>query len=115
MLIYNTDMDKISEVLNNFKDDNGCFFTSSGQRHVEHTSILNLFRASDLALPGEKIMDEARLFSSQYLRESLNNTKNILCNEKIAKEVCNIIIFANFAFQINCIRFHHIIIYQLEL
>ena len=80
-------MDKISEVLNNFKDDNGCFFTSSGQRHVEHTSILNLFRASDLALPGEKIMDEARLFSSQYLREYLN-TKNILCNEKIAKEVC---------------------------
>nr|QWV53993.1 kaurene synthase-like 2 [Chamaecyparis formosensis] len=73
------------EVLNNFKDEEGCFFTTYGQRHIEHRSILNLFRASDLALPGENIMDEARLFASKYLRESLN-ADNILCNAKVAKE-----------------------------
>ncbi|GLJ56955.1 hypothetical protein SUGI_1276230 [Cryptomeria japonica] len=74
------------EVLNNFKDENGCFFSCSGQRHIEHRSIVNLFRASDLAFPGENIMDEARLFASNYLKESLK-TNNILGDEKFFKEI----------------------------
>nr|WMI31575.1 chloroplast cephalotene synthase [Cephalotaxus sinensis] len=74
------------DVLKIFKDDHGRFFSCASQRHIDLRSIVNLFRASDLAFPGEKIMDEARLFASQYLRQSLT-TDTILCNQKLYDEI----------------------------
>nr|Q948Z0.1 RecName: Full=Camphene synthase, chloroplastic; AltName: Full=(-)-(1S,4R)-camphene synthase; AltName: Full=Agg-cam; Flags: Precursor [Abies grandis]AAB70707.1 (-)-camphene synthase [Abies grandis] len=61
-----------SDVLNVFKDKNGQFSSTANiQIEGEIRGVLNLFRASLVAFPGEKVMDEAETFSTKYLREAL--------------------------------------------
>lgn len=61
-----------SDVFEQFKDQKGQFawFTSN---HTERKirSVLNLFRASLIGFPGEKVMEEAEVFSATYLKEAL--------------------------------------------
>lgn len=65
----------LAEVLKGFQDKDGQFVldSSSGSipREQEIRSVLNLFRASHIAFPGEKVMDEAKAFSTAYLNQAL--------------------------------------------
>eukprot|EP00253_Pinus_taeda_P007340 PITA_07340 len=55
-----------SGVLENFKDENGKFFCSfTGDKQVR--SMLSLLRASEISFPGEKVMEEAKAFTREYL------------------------------------------------
>eukprot|EP00253_Pinus_taeda_P014647 PITA_14647 len=58
-----------SDVLEVFKDQNGKF--ANAQTEAEIRGILNLFRASLLAFPGEKVLEEAQIFCTSYLKEAL--------------------------------------------
>jgi len=60
-----------ADVLNLFKDQNGQFACSPSQTEEEIRSVLNLYRASLIAFPGEKVMEEAEIFSAKYLEEAL--------------------------------------------
>nr|O24475.1 RecName: Full=Pinene synthase, chloroplastic; AltName: Full=(-)-(1S,5S)-pinene synthase; AltName: Full=Agg-pin1; AltName: Full=Beta-geraniolene synthase; Flags: Precursor [Abies grandis]AAB71085.1 pinene synthase [Abies grandis]AIF29188.1 pinene synthase [Expression vector pAPG2]AIF29194.1 pinene synthase [Expression vector pAPG1] len=61
-----------SDVFKAFKGQNGQFSCSENiQTDEEIRGVLNLFRASLIAFPGEKIMDEAEIFSTKYLKEAL--------------------------------------------
>jgi len=62
-------------VLDNFKDADGEFFCSTGQFNKDVASMLSLYRASQLAFPEENILDEAKSFSTQYLREALEKSE----------------------------------------
>ncbi|XP_057860193.2 longifolene synthase-like, partial [Cryptomeria japonica] len=77
--------DVSADVLENFKDKSGQFFFSEGNNDnneniivEEHgmRSILNLFRASSVAFPREKVMEEAEIFSTTYLRQILQKLEN---------------------------------------
>ncbi|XP_057831923.2 alpha pinene synthase, chloroplastic [Cryptomeria japonica] len=62
-------------MLGPFRTANGQFFCSTAQSEEEKIKgILNLYRASYIAFPGEKILDEALEFSTTYLREALQKT-----------------------------------------
>ncbi|KAK1282540.1 hypothetical protein QJS10_CPB22g01313 [Acorus calamus] len=50
-------------------EKNGEFFCFPGQSNQAITGIYNLNRASQLAFPGEKILEEAKSFSYKFLRE----------------------------------------------
>nr|ACN40929.1 unknown [Picea sitchensis] len=55
-----------SGVLENFKDENGKFFCNlTGDKRVR--SMLSLLRASEISFPGEKVMQEAKVFTREYL------------------------------------------------
>jgi len=58
-------------VLEHFKDQKGRFACSSIQTEGEIRSLLNLFRASLVAFPNEKVMEEAEIFSTTYLKEAV--------------------------------------------
>nr|AAX07264.1 terpinolene synthase [Pseudotsuga menziesii] len=62
-----------SDVLEQFKDQKGQFASAWSANHTERQirSVLNLFRASLIAFPGEKVMEEAQIFSATYLKEAL--------------------------------------------
>jgi len=62
-----------SDVLEHFKDQKGQFACSAIQTEGEIRSVLNLFRASLISFPGEKVMEEAEIFSAMYLKEALQN------------------------------------------
>nr|ABV44452.1 caryophyllene/humulene synthase [Pinus sylvestris] len=63
---YNVD----SGVLENFKDGNGKFFCNfSGDKEVR--SMLSLLRASEISFPGEKVMEEAKAYTREYLNQVL--------------------------------------------
>ncbi|XVE77787.1 hypothetical protein DITRI_Ditri13aG0090800 [Diplodiscus trichospermus] len=47
----------------------GEFFCFVGQSNQAVTGIFNLYRASQVQYPGDKILENARLFSSKFLRE----------------------------------------------
>ncbi|KAJ4955655.1 hypothetical protein NE237_012438 [Protea cynaroides] len=47
----------------------GEFFCFAGQSNQAITGIFNLYRASQVLFPGEKILDEANTFASRFLRE----------------------------------------------
>ena len=63
--------------MENFKDENGGFFCNSTGDQLEEEddkrmrSMLSLFQASNISFPGEKVMDEAKAFTRDYLREVL--------------------------------------------
>jgi ent-copalyl diphosphate synthase len=65
-------------VLDNFKDADGQFFCSTGQFNKDVASMLSLYRASQLAFPEENILDEAKSFSTQYLREALEKSETFI-------------------------------------
>jgi hypothetical protein len=57
-------------VLENFKDENGKFFCNlTGDKRVR--SMLSLLRASEISFPGEKVMQEAKTFTREYLTQVL--------------------------------------------
>eukprot|EP00253_Pinus_taeda_P036041 PITA_36041 len=60
-----------SDVLERFKEQNGQFACSAILTDGEIRSVLNLFRASLIAFPGEKVMEEAEFFSTKYLKEGI--------------------------------------------
>ncbi|CAK7346582.1 unnamed protein product [Dovyalis caffra] len=47
----------------------GEFFCFAGQSTAAVTGMLNLYRASQVLFPGEKILEDAKEYSSQFLRE----------------------------------------------
>jgi hypothetical protein len=47
--------------------------------------VLNLFRASLVAFPGEKVMEDAEIFSTTYLKEALKTVP--ICSGSLSGEV----------------------------
>lgn len=82
------------DVLENFKNKTGQFFFCEGnydnlnviRDEYVMRSILNLLRASSVAFPGEKVMEEAKIFSSIYLKQLLQEFDRT-CKESFLKEV----------------------------
>eukprot|EP01018_Ginkgo_biloba_P030117 Gb_06621 [translate_table: standard] len=63
--------DVSSDVLKNFKEENEEFFCLPGQAQRGVSDMLNLYRCSQIACPGEKIMKEANAFTKNHLRNAL--------------------------------------------
>eukprot|EP01018_Ginkgo_biloba_P010669 Gb_38829 [translate_table: standard] len=75
------------DVLENFKDENGHFYCPDGQAQKQViTSMLSLYKASHLAFPGETIMDEAKNYTTEYLKQ-INLNENFLNKLSIVEEV----------------------------
>lgn len=60
-----------SDVFEHFKDKEGQFACSANETEREIRSVINLFRASLIAFPGERGLEEAEIFSTIYLKEAL--------------------------------------------
>ncbi|XP_059072447.1 alpha pinene synthase, chloroplastic isoform X1 [Cryptomeria japonica] len=75
--------DVSSGVLENFKEKDGNFLNSYSQSNEEINTILNLYRVSLIAFPEEKIMEEAKVFATKYLKEVMSQTKD----SNISKEI----------------------------
>ncbi|GLJ05578.1 hypothetical protein SUGI_0020640 [Cryptomeria japonica] len=61
-------------MLGSFRTANGQFLYSTAQTEEDKIKgVLNLFRASHIAFPGEKILDEAKEFSTTYLSQAMEN------------------------------------------
>lgn len=58
-----------ADVFKNFRTEDGEFFGFLGQSTEAVTGIYNLYRASQIAFPGETILHSANEFSSKILRE----------------------------------------------
>ncbi|KAH9307961.1 hypothetical protein KI387_035872, partial [Taxus chinensis] len=66
-----------SEVLHHFNGKDEWIFDAYGEPKVkEIKTILNLFRASIIPFPRERVMDEAKAFAITYLKEALHNIGN---------------------------------------
>ncbi|XP_068649228.1 ent-copalyl diphosphate synthase 1-like [Aristolochia californica] len=57
-----------ADAFRNF-EKGGEFFCFAGQSNQAVTGLFNLYRASQVLFPGEKILDDARSFSYKFLRE----------------------------------------------
>jgi len=69
-----------------FKDQNGQFACSANtQTEGEMRGVLNLFRASLVAFPGEKVMEDAEIFSTTYLKEALKTVP--ICSGSLSGEI----------------------------
>ncbi|XP_059625876.1 (-)-kolavenyl diphosphate synthase TPS28, chloroplastic isoform X2 [Cornus florida] len=64
----------------------GEFFCFRGQSNQAVTGMFNLYRASQVLFPGEKILEDAKKFSSQFLREKQANNE-LLDKWIIAKDL----------------------------
>nr|QHZ00915.1 terpene synthase12 [Taiwania cryptomerioides] len=82
-------------VLENYKDENGQFFSCRGNKdnngimteeELVMRSMLSLLRCSNVAFPGEIVMKEAKVFSSVYLKQILEKSDDIY-NKSLLKEV----------------------------
>ncbi|CAO2839441.1 unnamed protein product [Amaranthus hypochondriacus] len=74
-----------ADVFKNFEKE-GKFFAFYGQSTQAVSGMYNLFRASQLQYPGETILEKARLFSYNYLKEKqLSN--QLLDKWSIAKDL----------------------------
>ncbi|XP_059072444.1 alpha pinene synthase, chloroplastic-like isoform X2 [Cryptomeria japonica] len=63
-------------MLGAFRTANGQFLCSTAQtEEVKIKGILNLFRASHIAFRGEKILDEAKEFSTTYLNQAMEKSE----------------------------------------
>ncbi|XAR55430.1 Tricyclene synthase [Bertholletia excelsa] len=71
--------DVSQDVLEKFKDGSGKFKCPS--EDVQLKAFLSLYEASHLALEGENIMDEARAFTSAYLKGLKSNISSGLIEE----------------------------------
>ncbi|KAJ7972786.1 Copalyl diphosphate synthase [Quillaja saponaria] len=58
-----------ANVFRHFQKGNGEFFCFAGQSNQAVTGMYNLFRATQLKFPGEKILENAKQFSSKFLTE----------------------------------------------
>ncbi|XP_044485621.1 (-)-kolavenyl diphosphate synthase TPS28, chloroplastic-like isoform X2 [Mangifera indica] len=71
----------------------GEFFCFAGQSNQAVTGIYNLYRASQIGFPGEKILDNARQFSGKFLREK-QAAKELLDKWIITKDLPSEVGFA---------------------
>ncbi|XP_059078116.1 alpha pinene synthase, chloroplastic-like [Cryptomeria japonica] len=62
----------IEGVLENFKERDGQFLISYIYSHEEIRLVLNLFRVSPIAFYEEKVMDEANVFATTYLKQVMS-------------------------------------------
>ena len=70
------DIVNLAVVFDNFKGaDEHSFFRLTGDFNKDVASMLSLYKASQLAFPGESILDEARSFATKYLREALEKSE----------------------------------------
>lgn len=80
-----------SGAFENFKDENGHFFCNStgeqegGDKRVR--SMLSLLRASSISFPGEKLMDEAKSFATDYLNQILTGGDFTDVDQSFLREV----------------------------
>jgi len=82
----------LAVVFENFKDGNGQFFCSTGPSNKEVANMLSLYRASQLAFPGENILDEAKSFTTKYLREALEKNETFSAwnnKQNLSQQVTN--------------------------
>ncbi|XP_072963760.1 bifunctional levopimaradiene synthase, chloroplastic-like [Typha angustifolia] len=63
------------DLLEYFKDDDDNFVCFHGQTHRGVSDMFNLYRYSQLAFPGEKILKEAKAFVQDYLRTCVANNQ----------------------------------------
>ncbi|KAF8401695.1 hypothetical protein HHK36_012641 [Tetracentron sinense] len=56
-------------------ENGGEFFCCAGQSDQAITGMFNLYRASQVLFPGEQILEEAKTFSSRFLREKQTSNK----------------------------------------
>jgi hypothetical protein len=75
------------DVLENFKNENGQFFCSSTVEEKEVRCMLTLFRASEMSFPGEKVMDEAKAFTTEYLTKVLTGVDVTDVDQSLLREV----------------------------
>ncbi|ONK68136.1 uncharacterized protein A4U43_C05F7820 [Asparagus officinalis] len=64
-----------SEVLENFKDENGAFICFPGETHRGISDMFNLYRFSQISFPGEEILEVARPIIEQYLQKCVDNNQ----------------------------------------
>ncbi|GLJ48438.1 hypothetical protein SUGI_1022410 [Cryptomeria japonica] len=62
-----------SDALKTFQDKNGEFFCFMGETQRGVTDMLNVHRCSQVAFPGETIMEEAKLCTKRYLTNALKS------------------------------------------
>lgn len=65
----------IADVLENFRDDDGNFICFPGESHRGVSDMFNLYRYTQIAFPGEKILKEAEAFLEEYLKNCVKNKK----------------------------------------
>lgn len=63
-----TSIFNFADVFRKFEKE-GKFFCLAGQSNQAVTGMFNLYRASQVSFPGEKILEDARTFSRGFLRE----------------------------------------------
>nr|QBM78437.1 germacrene A synthase [Chamaecyparis formosensis]UTN00748.1 germacrene A synthase [Chamaecyparis formosensis] len=67
-----------SDVFQKFKGEEGQFFDfGSSHEDTELAIVLNLYKASELDFPGEKILKEARVFACAYLQKAMKEYNDI--------------------------------------
>ncbi|WOK97777.1 Bifunctional levopimaradiene synthase, chloroplastic [Canna indica] len=64
-----------SDLLEYFRDNDGNFICFPGQTHHGVSDMFNLYRFSQLAFPGERILKEAEAFVQEYLRNCVENNE----------------------------------------
>ncbi|KAK6144054.1 hypothetical protein DH2020_020874 [Rehmannia glutinosa] len=78
---------KIStEVFRNFMDETGNFKTTLCN---DIKGLLSLYEASNLSMEGEIILDAAKEFATQHLKQKLD--QNNIINENIAEEIAHVL------------------------
>ncbi|XP_057967946.1 ent-copalyl diphosphate synthase 1-like isoform X2 [Malania oleifera] len=77
--------DVSADVFGHFESD-GEFFCFTGQSTQAVTGMFNLYRASQLVFPGEKILEDAKNFSCKFLKEK-QATKQLLDKWIIIKDL----------------------------
>eukprot|EP01018_Ginkgo_biloba_P025693 Gb_11595 [translate_table: standard] len=78
-------------VLDKWRDESGHFKCCEGERDGTDVglirSMLNLFRVSLLAFPGEKVMDEAKLFAANFLKQLVAKADLDVSSANLLQEV----------------------------
>ncbi|KAG6505051.1 hypothetical protein ZIOFF_037399 [Zingiber officinale] len=79
-----------SDLIEFFRDDDGNFICFPGQTHRGVSDMYNLYRFSQVAFPGEKILKEAESFVETYLKDCVKNNNvddKWSCKKALGKEV----------------------------
>lgn len=87
----------LTDVFKQF-ERNGEFFCFVGQSTQAVTGMFNLYRASQVMFPGEKILEDAKQFSEKFLRENRAANKLIdkwIIMKNLPEEVAIIFITTN--------------------
>uniref|UniRef100_A0A0D6QR21 Uncharacterized protein n=1 Tax=Araucaria cunninghamii TaxID=56994 RepID=A0A0D6QR21_ARACU len=72
-----------ADVLEHFKGMDGQFLSFTNDIQKEIKCFLNLYRASLIAFPGEKVLDEAKAFTTTYLKEALKKIERSSLSREI--------------------------------